>query len=540
MVRIFAMKNQPAKRTATEISTIMRKVRGRDTSPEVALRKALWSRGLRYRLYTSELPGKPDIVIPSKRLVVFVDGDYWHGGQWRRRNLASLEDQFPATSSKSYWLKKIRRNMHRDCSATFALLSDGWTVLRFWESEIKKDLESCVESVVLTASDGAQQTRLSLLPSRTFAEFFAGIGLVRLALERQGWTVAYANDLDPKKKEMYDTNFQDSHLHLQDVHSVDPDSVPSVSLATASFPCNDLSLAGARAGLTGKQSSAFWGFASVIEAMGARRPPLILLENVPGFLTSNRGRDLEHALLALNRLGYTVDAFMLDALSFVPQSRQRLFVIGVADISGAPGDPSEPMDVEESEVRPKTLKSYIADHQNVKWNIRRLPSPPTRSASLEEILEDLPGDAPEWWNPERAAYLLDQMSPRHRDAADAMISASEWSYGAVFRRVRKGKSMAELRCDGVAGCLRTPRGGSGRQILFKAGYGSYFVRLLTPTECARLMGADDYTISAPLNQALFGFGDAVCAPAIEWIAKYYLNPVVNELIRCAPLGPLEG
>jgi DNA (cytosine-5)-methyltransferase 1 len=91
--------------------------------------------------------------------------------------------------------------------------------------------------------------------------------------------------------------------------------------------------------------------------------------------------------------------------------------------------------------------------------------------------------------------------------------------------------MAELRTDGIAGCLRTPRGGSGRQILFKAGKGEYFVRLLTPRECARLMGADDYRISGSLNQALFGFGDAVCVPVIEWIAGNYLNPVINELIH---------
>lgn len=89
--------------------------------------------------------------------------------------------------------------------------------------------------------------------------------------------------------------------------------------------------------------------------------------------------------------------------------------------------------------------------------------------------------------------------------------------------------MAELRVDGTAGCLRTPRGGSGRQILFKAGYGKYFARLLTSRECARLMGAHGYRIKVPLNQALFGFGDAVCVPVIGWIAKYYLNRVADEL-----------
>ena len=93
-----------------------------------------------------------------------------------------------------------------------------------------------------------------------------------------------------------------------------------------------------------------------------------------------------------------------------------------------------------------------------------------------------------------------------------------------------------IRTDGVAGCLRTPRGGSARQILFKAGKGQYFARLLTPRECARLMGAGEYRISGSLNQALFGFGDAVCVPVVEWIAENYLNPVVNELIHGSVLG----
>jgi DNA (cytosine-5)-methyltransferase 1 len=94
--------------------------------------------------------------------------------------------------------------------------------------------------------------------------------------------------------------------------------------------------------------------------------------------------------------------------------------------------------------------------------------------------------------------------------------------------------MGELRTDGIAGCLRTPRGGSGRQILFCAGGGSYRVRLLTLRECARLMGADDYKINVPLNQALFGFGDAVCVPAIQWIAENYLNPVLEQMAVIPP------
>ena len=149
--------------------------------------------------------------------------------------------------------------------------------------------------------------------------------------------------------------------------------------------------------------------------------------------------------------------------------------------------------------------------------------------SLRSILENLPANSIYWWSKERAEYLLNQMSEKHRSIADKMIAGNETTYGTVFRRVRHGKSMAELRTDGISGCLRTPRGGSGRQILFVAGKGRYAVRLLTPRECARLMGADDFKITVSLNQALFGFGDAVCVPVIQWIAENYLTPEWKEI-----------
>lgn len=370
---------------------------------------------------------------------------------------------------------------------------------------------------------------------RKFLEFFAGMGLVRLGLEHAGWTLAYANDIDPGKREMYETHFGDAdeHFKLQNIHGVSGRNLPDAMLATASFPCTDLSLAGGRKGLRGAQSSAFFGFIEVLEDMGNRRPPLVLLENVVGFLTSHDGADFECAMMALNKLGYYVDPFVLDAKWFVPQSRPRLFVVA----SQIPNEEeSRPLGSWWSNrLRPDFLSKYIDSHRGIRWCLRSLPDPPAASEkSLTDILEDLPPDAPEWWSQERAKYLYDQMSRRHRTIADRWIGADSWSYGTVFRRVRRQpdghkRSMGELRCDGIAGCLRTPKGGSGRQILFKAGYGKYAVRLLTPRECARLMGADDFKISAPLNQALFGFGDAVCVPAITWIAENYLNPLARGL-----------
>ena len=366
--------------------------------------------------------------------------------------------------------------------------------------------------------------------SKRAAEFFAGIGLMRMGLDAEGWTTVWANDLDEKKWEMYRANFNNGACEfvLDDVHKIDGKDIPDIELATASFPCNDLSLAGARHGLAGTHSSAFWGFVDAIKGMGRRRPQLILLENVPGFLTSNDGNDFRDALLALNELGYAVDAFIIDAVRFVPQSRQRLFVVG----SKAKVDRLQetPRLLLQSELRPASLADFIFMNPEIGWSIRDLPSLPVSSMKLADIVEDVPLNSELWWSQERCEYLMNQMSDKHRTEAERMMAGSKWSYGTVFRRVRNGRSMGELRTDGTAGCLRTPRGGSGRQILFCAGKGQYRVRLLTPRECSRLMGAGKYEINVPLNQALFGFGDAVCVPVIQWIAHHYLNPSLAELM----------
>jgi DNA (cytosine-5)-methyltransferase 1 len=181
-------------------------------------------------------------------------------------------------------------------------------------------------------------------PARTpkiFCEFFAGIGLVGEALGRSGWRCCYANDIDPKKRCMHEGHYGPSpHYHEGDVWAVDEvlDRIPGEPfLATASFPCTDMSLAGKRRGLAGAQSGALFGFLQILERLDRRRPQMILLENVPGFLTSHGGADFATAVDELASLGYWLDAFILDARWFVPQSRPRLFLAGHHDeIVGAP------------------------------------------------------------------------------------------------------------------------------------------------------------------------------------------------------------
>jgi DNA mismatch endonuclease (patch repair protein) len=111
--------------------------------PELRLRRALWQLGIRYRKNATSLPGRPDIVIPKAKVVIFCDGDFWHGRNWSTRK-AALKNGYNA----SYWVPKIERNMERDAENETKLQAEGWTVLRFWESEIKNDLHSVVSSII--------------------------------------------------------------------------------------------------------------------------------------------------------------------------------------------------------------------------------------------------------------------------------------------------------------------------------------------------------------------------------------------------------
>ncbi len=114
----------------------MRANRPKDSSPEIMLRRELWKLGIRYRLHVKDLPGKPDIVISKHKIVVFVDGDFWHGKDWPTRK-ASLA----RGSNSDYWIRKIQYNIDRDTSVNTELESMGWAAMRVWESDIRKNVE---------------------------------------------------------------------------------------------------------------------------------------------------------------------------------------------------------------------------------------------------------------------------------------------------------------------------------------------------------------------------------------------------------------
>lgn len=358
------------------------------------------------------------------------------------------------------------------------------------------------------------------------AEFFAGIGLVRMGLESKGFEVVWSNDIEADKESMYVGHFSDgtaSHVFkLGDVAKVKGADIPSgLRLAWASFPCTDLSLAGSRRGIRGSESGTFWEFTRIIHEMGAGRPPVVALENVVGLATSHGGADLTAAVRELNRLGYSVDVLTLDARRFIPQSRPRLFLVGVIN-------PPESDDLTRSELRPPWLDHPFNDPA-LRTHRFALPSPPPLlTVGLSDLTETITADSDLWWDAERTSRFIGSLSPIQKTRLDILRDSETVARRTAYRRTRSGIPMWEIRSDDISGCLRTARGGSSRQALVEVGRDEVRVRWMTPREYARLMGAEDYKLANLRdNQALFGFGDAVCVPVVAWLAENYLIPMVQ-------------
>src|ERR1700730_8674471 len=180
-----------------------------------------------------------------------------------------------------------------------------------------------------------------MVTNYSFYEFFAGGGMVRAGLGSR-WRCLFANDFDHKKSRIYRLNWNPTlELTTCDVGSLEPTDLPgNAELAWASFPCQDLSLAGGGAGLKGERSGTFWPFWTLMKGLvGNNRPPrIIVLENVCGTLTSHNGKDFSAICSALQQASYKFGALIIDASLFVPQSRPRLFVIAICKDIAVPLD----------------------------------------------------------------------------------------------------------------------------------------------------------------------------------------------------------
>ena len=364
----------------------------------------------------------------------------------------------------------------------------------------------------------------------TAVEYFAGVGLFRMGLERAGWSVEFANDWDGERAQIYEGFFGDRYV-TRTIFSVPHEQVPHTTLATCSFPCIDLSLAGKRAGIHGQHSGAFWGFHELLRNQGSTSPAIVLLENVPGWLYSNDGDDFYATATALNELGYTCDVFVINARSFVPQSRPRVFMVGAKGTTPSKGF-AHPRS---KRLMPPKLKDLIDANSAIDWMRLDVPEPPPyrNEGFSSEIVEELPANSRLWWPEEKVEKHLRMMSPAHLALVKYLTDRDVISYRTFFRRRRAAGQRAEVRSDDIAGCLRTAVGGSGKQFMVSAGEGATRMRTLTPREYARLQGVpDEYPIVANSErQSLSAFGDAICVPVVTWIANQVLTPLTRELSK---------
>jgi DNA (cytosine-5)-methyltransferase 1 len=358
------------------------------------------------------------------------------------------------------------------------------------------------------------------------------------------WRCRFANDFDAKKCATYRNNWNGSVLVEDDVRNVGAQDLPGVAdLAWASFPCQDLSIAGTGAGLSGERSGTFWPFWKLMRALvrEGRGPRMIAIENVSGLLSSHGGSDFAAICSALQKAGYAAGAVVIDAVQFVPQSRQRLFIIGVR------GDIRIPSELDgrrpSKEWHPPALRKAVAKTPAAvreNWIWWRLPSPEPRTTVFADLIEDDPSDVT-WHSMAETRRLIEMMSDAHRSKLNAARRSGGRVVGTLYKRTRTENGCkvqrAEIRFDDVAGCLRTPSGGSSRQTIVVIEGRSVRSRLLSGRETARLMGLpEDYWLPANYTDAYHLTGDGVVVPVVEHLAAHLFEPLlaaISPRIRAA-------
>lgn len=347
------------------------------------------------------------------------------------------------------------------------------------------------------------------------------------------WECLFANDFDPKKAATYKDNWTDKVLHVGDVGSVAPDQLPGTAdLVWASFPCQDLSLAGNGAGLNGARSGAFWPFWRLISETihRGRKPQAIVLENVCGLLTSHNGADFAALCDTIGAAGYWIGAIVADAKDFLPQSRPRLFLIALSLDVSVPGRVQSHYAVDHW--HPKRLReaqAQLSEQARARWLWFTPPIPPVRNKALVDILER--HSEVRWHTKAETNKLLAMMSPVNRAKVDIVVANQSFAVGAIYKRTRieggRKVQRAEVRFD-LAGCLRTPGGGSSRQQLLVAENGEVRTRLISARETARLMGLDDeYILPGRYNDAYHLTGDGVAVPVVRHIAQTIVEPFLE-------------
>lgn len=367
--------------TPAQRSRTMRAIKSKNTKIELMLGKAMWARGIRYRKNNKTVFGTPDFTIKKYKIAIFCDSEFFHGRNWETK-------KHRIKTNVEFWHNKIERNIKRDQLVNKTLAEDGWIVLRFWGSEIKKTLEGCLEKIdnaikerqVVQYSKIRRKLRLdkkhiqgddglsylthylqskndnptpdfeveaktylesqSLAaeplfqygwpiqydvpfpppshPDFTFIDLFAGIGGFRIAFQHLNGKCVFASEWNPVARSIYETNF--GEIPFGDIMEIAASQVPDHDLLLAGFPFQPF------ASKTETAGNLFFEIARVLDE---KKPKAFLLETTKQLIAYNNGQTFDIAKTTLEALGYRIQTKVLNAIAFVPQYKERLFMVGV-------------------------------------------------------------------------------------------------------------------------------------------------------------------------------------------------------------------
>jgi len=362
----------------------MQAVKSKGSKIELILGKALWRLNYRYRKNDKTVFGKPDFSFKMKKIAIFCDGEFWHGKDWKKQKK-------DIKSNRQFWYNKIEHNINRDKEVNATLRRQGWVVLRFWETDIEKNINYCIDQIQSTmakkqtvnskaqplwekikqkcstlTNDNSLNERMSIIthnfysssikqdtyfaepkalytlfpellsvpfkaqdnPKFTFIDLFAGIGGFRIALQNLGGKCVFSSEWDEQAQKTYLENF--GEIPFGDITKEKTKGyIPDgFDVLCAGFPCQAFSLAGKRRGFDETRGTLFFDVAEIIRR---KQPKAFFLENVKGLKIHDKGRTLETILKVLREdLGYYVpEPQILNAMNFgVPQHRERIYIVG--------------------------------------------------------------------------------------------------------------------------------------------------------------------------------------------------------------------
>ena len=313
--------------TAKERSENMSKIRSKGTKPESAVRKILSKLGAKYRLHDKNLPGKPDIVLPKAKKIIFINGCFWH----QHKNCGRLAQ--PKTSKK-YWLPKLQRNIEKQTEDIKQLKKLGWSVDKIWECQTAD--EQKLKKIIPKILGQSKITAFKL------AELFCGPGGLSYGAMSAELNTAdgsqykikpvWANDIDEDTCRTYASNIHNgvkTNVVCGPVEKVNFNKVPKFDVLAFGFPCNDFSIVGEQKGFNGKYGPLYtYG----VRAINIHNPKWFIAENVSGLQSANNGSAFAKILADLENAGkgYRLTAHLYKFEEYgVPQTRHRVVIIGI-------------------------------------------------------------------------------------------------------------------------------------------------------------------------------------------------------------------